>query len=224
MVWVEGRTAAEHFVGQHLVGQCNMVFAIGKLEKTNDKWQIVYPDGFAHELENAVAYSAVFIEHDGWWEEVYCGETERFSGEVHGKKYEGVVICISGTSIVIPVPGVPAGKWVARCVYRDEYWELEPGMLVRTPYSGGEYASGTFALEPKGSAVCTIIWQKETDRINLGKVGFDLSRMPFPQEMWFYHEQKYQESELELKWGVDDMRFTAEFFGWHDMETLFWLF
>ena len=201
-----------------------MDLGIGELEKSNDKWVIVYPDGFVHDLENAVRYSEVFIDHEGWWEEVYCGEVEHLLGEIHGEGYEGLAVCVSGTRIVIPVQDATPGKWVAISVYRkDEYWELESGMKVRTPETGGFYAAGSFPLAPKGRVVCTIVWGKGVDGINLGRVGFDLAQMPFPKEMWFYRDQAYQTSELDLKWDFDAIELTAAFFGGLDMHTLFWL-
>jgi hypothetical protein len=153
---------------------------------------------------------------------------EEFQGEIDGRGYQGAVVSLrcgnEKTGKVLPVPGATPRKWVACDWYEDHvYWELQSGMLVRTPQSAGDYATGTFALEPRGNVVCTIQHNKESGRIKLGKVAFDLSHMPFPKAMWFFDGQNFQETELNLNLSPDDMRLTKEMLGELGMETIFWL-
>ncbi|MBD3284616.1 hypothetical protein GF395_04220 [Candidatus Uhrbacteria bacterium] len=205
-----------------------MALEIGKLKNENGKWLIEYLDGYIIELELQQDGTTIFLRDDTLWKEVYCGPVEEFHGEIDGQGYQGTVVSLrcgnEKTGKVLPVPGATPGKWVACDWFEDDvYWELQSGMLVRTPQSAGDYATGTFALEPRGNVVCTIHHNKISGQSNLGKVAFDLSQMPFPKAMCFFDGQSFQESELNLNLSPEDMDLTKKMLGELGMETIFWL-
>ncbi len=210
-----------------------MVLGIGELEKVDGKWRIVYLGTDIHDdLEKVADCGGIFMLHDGWWEEVYCGETEHFSGEIYqdGKDivYEGTVVymrCGGKKTNKIPTPGAPLGKWVACKIYTDEYWEIEGGMLVRVPESMYQVdgIAGTWGMEPRGRAVCEVLWEEGGRYKRLGRVALKLSKLPFPKEMWFFDGCEYRETGLKLYWRNEEIALTRQFFGEIDLETIFWL-
>lgn len=95
-------------------------------------------------------------------------------------------------------------------------------MLIRT-FGGPLYL--IFPLAPEGRVVCAV-WRAKGENLsrNLGRVAFELSRPPFPKEMWYYDGYEFRETELRFFSTVDDIDLTKRFFGTIDEAAWFWVF
>ena len=205
-----------------------MVLGIARLERYEGRWMIVDSDGRNDALERELDCSTVFIEHEGRWEEVYCGEVIMWHDQIRGHDYNGPAIAlkcgVNKTNQAIAVPEAKVGMWYALHWYENDiYWALEPGMRIRTPLS--DEVAGTFEKAPMGKCVCTVFrGASSISAEGMGRVAMDLGAMPFPKEMWFFDGEDYQESELEIYWGFDDVQLTIKMFDEIEIRTLFWLF
>jgi hypothetical protein len=221
-----------------------MDLGISTLKLEDGRCLAIDADGIEEDLAEAYFYKSVFIAAQGEWQEVDVGQVEEYEGEINGQAYRGPAVWFRysgslGPGRVFPAPGVKIGTWIAcQLSATGQYWGLETGMLIRSPLSGGEFASGTYSFAPRGRCVATFSradhpLQAQVDgtdirfalrRTPLGKVAFDLAHFPFPQDLWLYDDGVFRESSLEIRIETEDYALSHKILGDLESEALFWLF